>query len=229
MRPRWPAGYPWLVDLEDMAQWAHAVKQPAARRQDGYWLTIPANDGDHARIAALGRRGYAPTRHYAITYRQDLTASLPPSRLSAPYRFRHATDAVLAKRVAVHRDAWVGSSWTLQAYKALRATRPYDESLDLVVEDATDGRFLACCICWSDPVSRAGHFEPVGTRPAARGKGLTRELIREGFRRLAERGTATAHTETPGFNASAQALYESSGFTPTGRLRTYIKRLDVPV
>ena len=78
-------------------------------------------------------------------------------------------------------------------------------------------------------VARAGHFEPVGTRPAARGKGLTRELIREGFRRLAERGTATAHTETPGFNASAQALYESSGFTPTGRLRTYIKRLDVPV
>ena len=74
----------------------------------------------------------------------------------------------------------------------------------------------------------AGRFEPVGTRPAARGEGLTRELIREGFRRLAEHGMATAHTETPGFNAPAQALYESSGFTPTGRRRTYIKRLDVP-
>ena len=226
MRPRWPAAYPWLVDLENMAQWADAVKQPTATRQDGYWLTIPANEDDHARIAALRRRGYAPTRHYAVTYRRDMTAPLPPSQLPAPYRFRHATDAVLAERVAVHRDAWVGSSWTLPDYKALRATRPYDESLDLVVEDVTQGRFLACCICWSDMVSRAGHFEPVGARPAARGKGLTRELIREGFRRLAERGMATAHTETPGFNTPAQALYESSGFTPTGRRRTYIKRLD---
>ena len=116
----------------------------------------------------------------------------------------------------------------MEDYKALRATRPYDESLDLVVDDATHGRFLACCICWSDPVSRAGHFEPVGARPAARGKGLTRELVREGSRRLVERGVATAQAETPGFNTPAQALYAGSGFMPTGRRRTYIKRLDVP-
>ena len=96
MRPRWPVAYPWLLDLENMAQWADAVKQPATTRQDGYWLTIAASEDDQARVAALGRRGYAPTRHYAVTYTRDPTAPLPPSQLPTPYRFRHATDAVLA-------------------------------------------------------------------------------------------------------------------------------------
>ena len=103
----------------------------------------------------------------------------------------------------------MGSFWTVAAYRALRATAPYAEALDLVVEDR-DGRFAACCICWADPTSGAGHFEPVGTRPDYRGKGLTTELIREGFRRLADRGMTIAHTETPVFNAPALALYEAS-------------------
>ena len=50
--------------------------------------------------------------------------------------------------------------------------------------------------------------------------------MREGFRRLAERGISTAHTETPGFNHPAQALYEASGFTRAGKRRTFVKRVD---
>ena len=219
-----PAAYPWLVDLEDMAQWADRIRHPPAAG-DGHWLTMTAHEGDEGRIAALRGRGYAPSRHYAVIYGRDLAAPLTPSRLPAGYGIRNVSTADVAERVAVHRDAWVGSSWTIERYQALRAADAYDEALDLVVEDAA-GRFAACCICWADQASRSGHFEPVGTRPEYRGQGLTRELVREGFRHLAKRSMETAHTETPGFNAPARALYESSGFTATGKRPTFIKRLD---
>ena len=113
----------------------------------------------------------------------------------------------------------------MKGQRHVLSPRLADQTLDLVAE-AEHGHFAACCICWADPTSRSGSFEPVGTRPAFRGKGITRELIREGFRRLATKGIATAHTETPAFNPPAQTLYESSGFTRTGMRWTYMKQID---
>ena len=226
MRREAPPAYPWLVELESMEQWANAVREPVKSPHPGRWLATSANEGDADRLAALRRRGYQRTKHHAVLYARDLASPVPPANLPARYQIRHTTKADLAERVAVHRDAWVGSSWTAERYKALRAAHAYDATLDLVVEDET-GHFAACCICWADPISRAGSFEPVGTRPAFRGRGITRQLIQEGFRRLAAKGMATAHTETPGFNTPAQALYESSGFERAGKRWTYMKEINV--
>lgn len=222
-RCRGEPAWPWIVDVEDMAQWAEGVRVPPAAG-DERWLAIGACESDEDRVGALLDRGFEPTGHHAIVYARDLAAPLPESGPPA-LRVRHVTEADIDERVAVHRDAWLGSSWTAERYRALRATPPYAGECDLVVE-GDGGRFAACCICWPDPVSGAGHFEPVGSRPEYRGKGLTRALVREGFRRLAERGMATAHTETPGFNHPAQALYEASGFTRAGKRRTFVKRVD---
>ena len=218
--PAWP----WIVDVEDMTQWAEGVRNPPPARP-GRWLAAAACEGDGARAAALRKRGYEATRHHAVTYVRDLAAPVPAPELPPRYRLRHVTEADAGERVAVHRDAWVGSSWGAGRYRALRETTPYAPELDLVVE-AGDGRFAACCICWPDSVAVAGHFEPVGTRPAYRGLGLTRELVREGIRRLAVRGMETAHVETPSFNAPARALYEASGFSRAGRRRTFVKRVE---
>ncbi len=223
MRRQAPAAYPWLVDLENMEQWA--AREPAKSPRPGRWLTIPANENDAGRLAALHGRGYQRTKHHAVLYARDLAQPMPSPKLPTQYRIRHTTTADIAERVAVHRDAWVGSSWTVERYEALSAAPVYDETLDLVVEDDT-GHFAACCICWADPTSCSGSFEPVGTRPAFRGRGITRELIHEGFRRLAAKGMTTAHTETPGFNTPAQALYESSGFERAGTRWTFMKQLD---
>ncbi len=224
-RQQAPAAYPWLVDVQDMDEWAAGVREPPVTRHGGRWLTTLANENDTDRLAALHRRGYERTQHHAILYARDLADPLRPPSLPAPYRIRHTTEADIAARVAVHRAAWVGSSWTAERYTALRASTAYDETLDLVV--ASDpGHFAACCICWADPISRSGSFEPVGTRPTFRGKGITRELIREGFRRLAAKGLDTAHTETPAFNTPARTLYESSGFTRSGMRLTYMKQID---
>ena len=55
-----------------------------------------------------------------------------------------------------------------------------------------------------------------------------RQLIHEGFRRLAAKGMTTAHTETPAFNTPAQALYESSGFERAGKRWTFMKEINAP-
>ncbi len=218
--PAWP----WIVDVEDMAQWAERGRQSPSVR-DGRWLAIGACEHDEDRVGALMDRGYEPTGHHAIEYARDLARPVEESGPPAPFLIRHAREADIDERVAVHRDAWLGSSWTAERYRALRAMSPYVGECDLVVE-GDGGRFAACCICWPDPASGTGHFEPVGSRPEFRGKGLTQALVQEGFRRLAERGISTAHTETPGFNHPAQALYEASGFARAGTRRTFVKRVD---
>ena len=74
-------------------------------------------------------------------------------------------------------------------------------------------------------MSGVGSFEPVGMDPSWRGQGLGRALIRDGFRRLAEKRMRSARVSTAGFNHPAQRLYESAGFARVGTLRTYLKRL----
>ena len=75
------------------------------------------------------------------------------------------------ERVEVRRDVWQPSQVTLEAYRRLRAAPGYDPRLDLVAV-APDGKFDSYCICWFDPESRTGLFEPLGTRQAYRGRGL---------------------------------------------------------
>jgi ribosomal protein S18 acetylase RimI-like enzyme len=221
-----PEAYPWLVDLVSMDEWAEAVRNPRQPRTgDGSWLTVTALETDGGRVAALEQRGYRRTGHHAPQYRLDLRGKLPAPRLPAGISVRHLEEPELEERAATHRDAWVGSTFSAERLRELRASPAYDPELDLVV-DAGDGTFAACCICWADAASGIGNFEPVGTRPAWRGKGLTTALVHEGLRRLKAKGMHTARVETAGFNAPAQALYEGCGFVRTDTLRTFMRRLD---
>jgi ribosomal protein S18 acetylase RimI-like enzyme len=220
-----PEAYPWLVDLRNMEEWAEAVEHPKKPKAgDGLWLTAVAYESDTARVDALLARGFEATGHFEPDYRFDLGGEVPEPVLPAGYRVRHVTENDLEERVATHRDAWVGSRWTMARYVELRKSPAYDADLDLVVE-GPDGSFASCCICWADQVSGMGKFEPVGARPGARGKGATRAMIHEGFRRLKAKGIKVALEGTAGFNHPAQALYEGAGYVRTGTKRTFMKRL----
>jgi ribosomal protein S18 acetylase RimI-like enzyme len=225
-RSELPAADPWLVDLGSMDEWAEAVRNPRkAQPGDGQWLTVTALESDPARVAALEGRGYRRTGHHAPEYRFELRGALPVPKLPAGMAVRHVKQHELEERAATHRDAWVGSTFSAGRLRELRASPAYDPELDLVV-DVGGGTFAACCICWADDGSGIGSFEPVGTRPAWRGKGLTTALVREGLLRLKAQGMHTARVETAGFNAPAQALYEGCGFVRTDTLRTFMRRLD---
>lgn len=128
------------------------------------------------------------------------------------------------ERVEVHREVWHPSRVTPDAYRRLRAAPGYDPRLDLVAV-APGGTFGACCICWFDPASRTGLFEPVGTRPAYRGRGLGKAVMAEGLRRLGELGVRGTLVTAIHDNEPAAGLYASVGFRVVNTGHRYGKKL----
>jgi len=225
-RREFPPAYPRFVDLESMQQWTAEIEHPRAPTQaDGFCLTTLAFETDAVRVECLVARGYRPTRHFSPDYRRDLAVPIPGPRLPAGIRLRHVGEADLDARVACHRAAWLKSTWSLERYAEIRRGSCYDPELDIVL-DVGSGTFASYCICWADRTTGVGSYEPVGTRPEWRGRGVGREVIYEGLRRLRDKGMHTARVGTAGFNAPAQALYEACGFERVGTCRTYMKVLD---
>ena len=182
---------------------------------------------DVARVAMLTGLGFAPADQGAVRYRLSLDLPIPEPALPAGMRLRHATDADLEERVDLHRDAWSvwgPSSQNVATYRKLRAAPVYDETLDVVLEDA-DGRLVSYCICWADPGTGVGIFEPVGVRPEFVGKGCGRAVIFEGLRRLTAKGMHTALVATSTVNQRAMVLYPSCGFEVVDREQFYTKRV----
>ena len=58
-----------------------------------------------------------------------------------------------------------------ERYRTMTELSYYDAELGLAVV-APDGTVAAFCICWLDPYSASGQFEPVGTLPDFRRMGL---------------------------------------------------------
>jgi len=89
-------------------------------------------------------------------------------------------------------------------------TRSYRRDLDLVVE-APDGSVASFCVVWIDPVLRIGVFEPVGTHPDHRGRGLAKAMMWEGFRRAKALGARAVYVDAWATSPHANALYKSTG------------------
>jgi ribosomal protein S18 acetylase RimI-like enzyme len=139
-------------------------------------------------------------------------------------RFRRMTGADAQERAELHRDAWSvwgTSKFSDALYGRLRSAPLYDTDLDVVVEYR--GQLASYCVCWLDTANAAGYFEPVGTRPSMTGRGLGRAVIREGMRRLREKGMRRAFVGTAAVNEAAAALYTSAGFEIVERERFYVK------
>jgi ribosomal protein S18 acetylase RimI-like enzyme len=141
-------------------------------------------------------------------------------------RFRAMTDDDAEARAELHRDAWSPwgqSQFSASQYRRLRVAPLYDADLDIVLEH--DGALVSYCVCWADEASGVGYFEPAGTRPSATGRGFGRAVIREGMRRLRERGMRVAMVGTASINEAAAALYRSAGFDVIGREHFWVKRV----
>jgi ribosomal protein S18 acetylase RimI-like enzyme len=125
----------------------------------------------------------------------------------------------LSERVEIHRVVWSPSRVTDESYRNVMAAWPYRADLDCVAE-TSEGRFASYVLCWYDEANRAGEFEPVGTHPDHRRKGLAAATCRFALRRLQEEGarTAVVYAGGRGADAPARALYESVGFRLHARL-----------
>ena len=207
--------------LDAMYGWAAQRALQTATGESGLILHTQALESDTALVGYLTERGYTQDGRFYVHMRRELEGEIPQSELPEGWTVRHVGgEEEWQRRVDTHREVYHPSRVTLEAYRRLRRAELYRPELDLVVV-SPEGEFAAYCICWYDPTTRIGQFEPVGARAAFRRRGLGKALMFEGQRRLRNLGARTAIVLTNGDNVPAIALYKSAGFHIADRERLY--------
>jgi ribosomal protein S18 acetylase RimI-like enzyme len=126
-------------------------------------------------------------------------------------------------RVELHRAAFPASRLTVEKYERLLTVPHYRTGDDLVVE-AADGSLAAYALGWLDPVGRVAEFEPVGTHPDHRRRGLSRALLTSGLQRFFDVGSRIVQVYADASEAAADALYEAVGFHRRAFHQRYVRR-----
>ena len=188
--------------------------------------TMWVSENDALRIRWLEMRGFTCSAEFMWTMSRSLDDPLPETRMPPGYHVRSVDgEGEVRARAAASHEAF-GSSLAFEDYwpRMLRFMRSpvYRGDLDLVTV-APDGRFTSYCIVWADPVTEVGLFEPVGTHPGFRRKGLGKAVVVEGLRRLKARGMKQAIVCAEHDNPAARKLYESVGFRAIHKLHTFKK------
>jgi ribosomal protein S18 acetylase RimI-like enzyme len=211
---------------EQMLAWGEARRRELLEEGEAECLFLAtARDDDPEKIALLTRHGFTRDDFHMLNMRRDLDQPIPDQVPPVGFAVRHVRgEEEWAARVETHREVWHPSKVTLEAYRRLRVAPGYIPELDLLAV-APGGEFASYCICWLDLANQTGEFEPVGTRPAFRGKGVGKAVMLEGLRRLKVHGARTAIVYSAGDNPASIRLYESVGFRTIARNDYYSKRL----
>ena len=114
--------------------------------------------------------------------------------------------------------------YTAEGAQGVRQTATYRGDLHILVE-APDGTMASSTIMWLDEANKTAEFEPVGTHPGYRRRGLARAMLLHGMQ-LARAAGATQMTVAclgaPG-HPKARGLYYSVGFREVTRDAPLIK------
>lgn len=198
--------------VDEVIDWYDATAAGLERRllpnaADEYALRRWAAHGYRADRDALGDTG-----SWTQLNERDLT-DLPEPVLPDGFRFRTADEVGPEAAVQAHLDAWAPSTYSAEGYQGVRQAAGYRGDLHILVE-APDRTMASSTIMWLDEVNRTAEFEPVGTHPAYRRRGLARAMLLHGMHlaRAAGAGQATvACLGAPG-RPAARGLYYSVGF-----------------
>jgi ribosomal protein S18 acetylase RimI-like enzyme len=189
-----------------------------ASAADEYALKRWAAHGYQTDLVALGDRG-----SWTQLNVRDLTDVAQPA-LPAGFRFRTAGQVGPEAAVRAHVDAWAPSTYTAEGYQGVRRTAAYRDDLHILVE-TPDGTMASSTIMWLDEPNKTAEFEPVGTHPEYRRRGLARAMLLHGMH-LARAAGATHATVAclgaPG-HPQARGLYYSVGFRELARDAPFIK------
>ncbi|MER6579534.1 GNAT family N-acetyltransferase [Nonomuraea sp. NPDC001023] len=90
--------------------------------------------------------------------------------------------------------------------------RPGYDPADEIVVQAPDGRIAAFALGCLDGRNATGHFEPVGTHPAFRRRGLARAAMLHAKRRMRALSMTAVTVNHDAGNVAARELYRSLGF-----------------
>jgi len=193
--------------LDEMLDYAEAN----LRNKEKNVLFVPIYDYDESFQSLAQKRGYQKnTEHPGYDSVFIIQGNLPEPNLPEGYALQSMADE---NNLELRRKAFgMGfnhpdpKEWpSLLSYQELQKAPDYRKDLDLYVV-APDGEFAAFCIVWYDERNRMGIFEPVGTQPAYRRRGLARAAVVEGIRRVAALGAEKVLV------GSGQEFYTAIGF-----------------
>jgi mycothiol synthase len=197
-------------------------------RQDDSPLEITGyvNEDEVAQIALLEQHGFQ--RHNnLINLQMDLRGTLPAPVLPEGFFFLEQVQPEhIEQRALAHRDAFQPhSKMTTEHYNAFRTAPGYDSTLDIAISKE-DHTIVSFAMCWLDPDTKLGLFEPVGTRYEYHRRGLGKATLLEGLRRMQARGIETALVSCDADMPGNLTFYQNVGFQVCNRVFGFSKKLD---
>lgn len=223
-----PSSFEWAVHpgspelLNEIIDWVEG-QTPA-----GVALETTVRDADAHAQRLLRDHGFVedPMRPWMRLNDRRL-GDIEHPMLPRGYRLKTVADygGDITKRVAVHQRSWaeLGTRVSVETYPAVMQTWPYRSDLDFVLE-ADDGTPVAFALGWYDEQTSVCEFEPLGTDPVYRRRGLGRALLLLGLHRFRDVGADHALIASRGDEGMPLpvVLYESAGFRELSRQRPLI-------
>lgn len=200
--------------MDEHVAWAEVRAREAGLKQIMPWWAMEYDTTLKRMMQARGFITPAADGPPAPLFERDLD-ELPSSRLPEGFLVqgvKNLDDGRLRAHVT-HGAFSANDDWDsyAAAYAQFISSPVYDGERDLFVRSPNDQGASACTI-WFDPVNNVGLFEPVGTHPDFRGKGLGKAVMTEALRRMKAAGMRRAIVGFDPNNAAALALYTSLGF-----------------
>ncbi|MGD8505989.1 MAG: GNAT family N-acetyltransferase [Candidatus Bathyarchaeota archaeon] len=220
-----PSGRCWLsvhpnytsVAREIVLWMQNRVREMKGDEGEEVNMNFGVDDDDEELIRLLSNLGFQRGEIEGDKQVRPINSPVPTYSLPEGYTIRNA---VIEKDFLKYREVQMAvfshivsmSRELLQLYSTASF---YEEDLDIVAV-GSDGNFVAFCTARIDPLSRIAEFEPVGTHPDHRKRGLARAVICESLRRLEKYKPSAVVILGAAPTDGARRLYESVGFVNEG-------------
>jgi mycothiol synthase len=222
----WLQVHPIYRHIEgQMLDWAEqnlAVPDKGKDNRPLLWLNV--YEFDEIRQDMLTERGYEKDDRWGILRWRTMYDPIPDVALADGYKIRSLRPGEMddcAGWAAVIGAVFAHANPSAEDIARFQMSPSYRHDLHLVAE-AEDGSFAAFAGLTIDTMNQVAEFEPVGTHPDHRKKGLGKALMVEGLRRLKKMDVHTVYVGT-GDMIPANKLYESIGFTEHHKSHTWRK------
>ncbi|MEZ4644353.1 MAG: GNAT family N-acetyltransferase [Chloroflexota bacterium] len=186
----------------------HEEKRPLP---DADWpLNVVVHDEFTELAELLAARGFTDKGPAEVTRTHPLAGPVVVGELAAGYEIRpfNFTDPTDMEQRALIGKLVFGATAPPAAYPYKNLAPTWHETWGVFT---ANGETAAYCTIWLDD-NGVGCFEPVGTHPDHRRRGLARTMMQHGLRRLQELG-AQCVTVGTGYDMDANQLYAVLGFS----------------
>lgn len=174
-------------------------------------LSFWVYESDALRQRLLASRGYTKMDQYRYERWRSLNAPIPDLPFPDGYWIRPLTHEGDDDHMADALNTVFNTTlFTGEYYQKVQSAPSYRRDLDLAAV-ARDGSIAAFATAWYHPANNIGAFEPVGTHPAHRRRGLAKRVVAAGMKRLKKLGATRVNVGT-GMDPAANRFYAALGF-----------------